>query len=188
SGFEILRASAAIPGFFHPHSVDGQSYVDGGVLMNTPLKCAITAGGTTLHVIYMDPDLENIPIRALHSTIDVMDRILTITSAARVDEDIQSAIWINEGLEIIDRVRRNEQLSSTDAAAFVRVAAQIYNKIGHDPPYKMVTIHRYHPHDDLGGGKLALLNFDRNRIGALIKRGFDDGVKHDCRRSHCVIP
>jgi len=187
-GFEILRGSAAIPGFFHPHRVDGESYVDGGVLMNTPLKCAIVAGATTLHIIYMDPDIDKIPSRALQSTVDTLDRMMAITSAARVGEDIQTAIWINEGLEVIERVNRHETLSDRDAAAFIRVAAQVYEKLKQGSPYKKLTIHRYHPHDDLGGGKLGLLNFDRERIEALIARGFADGVNHDCSLSHCVIP
>jgi predicted acylesterase/phospholipase RssA len=187
-GFEILRGSAAIPGFFHAHLVDGQLYVDGGLLMNTPLKCAILAGATTLHVIYMDPDPKNIPIMELQNTIGVMDRTMAINAAARVDQDIETAAWINEGLEVIERAGRNQALSGADAAAFIRVAGQLYDKIKAGSPYRKVTIHRYHPHDDLGGGTLALLNFDRSRIESLIKRGFEDALKHDCAASHCVIP
>jgi NTE family protein len=187
-GYAILRGSAAIPGVFHPQAISGQRYVDGGLLMNTPLKCAIVAGGATLHVIYLDPDVKNIPIGALQSTIAAMDRTLAITSAAKVDQDIETASWINAGLEVIERTTAGESLSNADMAAFIRVAGQIHERLKAGSPYRKLTIHRYHPHDDLGGGALALLNFDRDRIEALIKRGFADAVNHDCAASHCVLP
>src|SRR6185436_10580210 len=37
-GPRIIMASSAIPGFFTPHEVGAQPYVDGSVLMNTPLN------------------------------------------------------------------------------------------------------------------------------------------------------
>lgn len=187
-GYAILRASAAIPGVFHPTLVAGDQYVDGGLLMNTPLNCAIKAGGTTLHVIYMDPDVNNIPIRALQSTINALDRTLLIASAGKVDQDVETASWINAGLEVIERTTQGQALSNADVVAFIRVAGQIYEKLKAGSPYKKLTIHRYHPHDDLGGGSLGLLNFDRDRIDLLMKRGFDDTVNHDCATSHCVVP
>src|SRR5262249_49114894 len=58
----VIIASAAIPGFFPPVEVGSQAFVDGGVLMNTPLQEAIKAGAGILHVIYLDPKVENIPL------------------------------------------------------------------------------------------------------------------------------
>lgn len=188
SGYDILRGSAAIPGIFRPVRIGSDRYVDGGVLMNTPLKCAIQAGGTTLHVIYMDPDVRNIPIRALESTINAMDRMMLIASAAKVDQDIETAAWINAGLEVVERLAAGGAASAVDVRDFIRVAGQIYERLQAGSPYKKLTIHRYHPHDDLGGGALALLNFDRDQVDGLIKRGFNDAVNHDCRASHCVLP
>jgi len=189
-GYDILRGSAAIPGIFHPVSIGNDRYVDGGVLMNTPLKCAIQAGATTLHVIYMDPDPKNIPIRALESTINTMDRVMLITSATKVDQDIETAAWINAGLEVIERLTGAGAgaVSDTDLRDFIRVAGKIHERLVAGSPYRKLTIHRYHPHDDLGGGSLALLNFDRDQVESLIKRGFTDAVNHDCNVSHCVLP
>jgi len=188
--YDILRGSAAIPGIFHPVSIGSDRYVDGGVLMNTPLKCAIQAGGTTLHVIYMDPDPKNIPIRALASTINTLDRVMLITSAARVDQDIETAAWINAGLEVIEGLTGAGAgaVSDTDLRDFIRVAGKIHERLAAGLPYKKLTIHRYHPHDDLGGGSLALLDFARDQVESLIKRGFTDAVNHDCSASHCVLP
>jgi predicted acylesterase/phospholipase RssA len=187
-GHDIIIGSAAIPGIFRPHEIAGQPYVDGGLVMNTPLACAIEAGARTVHVIYMDPDVKNIPLRTLQSSIDALDRVLLITSASKVGEDIETAAWINEGLEVIERTAKGDSLSNADMRAFVRVANQIYQKIKAGVPYEKVTIHRYHPHDDLGGGTLGLLNFDQDRMVALIKRGFDDALNHDCAESHCILP
>jgi NTE family protein len=188
SGYEIIKASASIPGIFRPQSIAGQQYVDGGVLMNTPLKCAIAAGATTLHVIYMDPDPKNISIQALESAINALDRVLQITSATKVEEDIETAAWINDGLAVIERVAQGEILADSEMQAFIRVANQIYQRLERGSPYKKLTIHRYHPHDDLGGGTLGLLNLDQTRMFALIERGFDDALNHNCARSHCVLP
>src|SRR5262249_20803864 len=55
--------------------------------------------------------------------------------------------------------------------------------------HREVTVHRYHPRDDLGGA-LGFLNFDRERIRHLIERGFADAVTHDCRMGKvdgCVL-
>jgi hypothetical protein len=187
-GFSIIQASASIPGIFLPHTIGNDRYVDGGVLMNTPLNCAIETGATTLHVIYMDPDVQNIPIHSLESTIEVFDRIILITSAAKVNEDVDTARWINEGLELLERAGHDDALSKDDIRAFIRVAARIEERGKAGLPYKKLTIHRYHPHDDLGSGALGLLNFDHDRIRALLERGFEDAINHDCVASHCVLP
>lgn len=187
-GLLVIQASASIPGIFLPNLIEGDLYVDGGVLMNTPLNCAIDAGATTLHVIYMDPDIQNIPLHRLESTIEVFDRIIIITSATKINEDVDTARWINEGLEVMERATLGDDLSDKDVRAFIRVAAQIQKRSQSGTPYKKLTIHRYHPHDDLGGGALGLLDFNRDRMAALIERGFVDAMNHDCPASHCVLP
>jgi len=187
-GFSIIQASASLPGIFLPQDIDGDLYVDGGVLMNTPLNCAIDNGATTLHVIYMDPDVQNIPLHRLASTIEVFERFILITWASKVNEDVDTARWINAGLDLIERAARNGDPPDEDLRPFIRIAARIQQRNKTDVPYKKLTVHRYHPHDDLGGGALGLLNFDRNRIASLIDRGFADAVNHDCIASHCLLP
>jgi predicted acylesterase/phospholipase RssA len=187
-GYQIIMGSTAIPGVFPPHYIAGQPYVDGQLVMSTPLKCAIEAGATTLHVIYLDPDIERIPLRRLQNTLDTMDRALTINFAIKTNEDIDTAAWINEGLEAIERIGKSKAPSDADMRAFIRVASKVEERLREGMPYKKLTIHRYHPHDDLGGGPLGLLNFERDRMRALVERGFDDAVRHDCARSHCILP
>lgn len=57
---ETVRASGAIPGAFSPVTFPsasiGASYVDGGVVNNTPIGLAIDAGATDITVVYLDPE------------------------------------------------------------------------------------------------------------------------------------
>jgi predicted acylesterase/phospholipase RssA len=187
-GYECVLASAAIPGFFPPRYIAGEPYVDGGVVMNTPLRCAIDAGADVLHVIYLDPDIEKLPLKVLQNTYNTLDRTVLIHNATVTNEDIDTAAWINDGLKVIERVERGELASQADAIAFIRVAGRIATKIAEGAPYRKLTIHRYHPHYDPGGGAIGILNFDRDRMRRLIELGFEDTIYHDCDESHCIIP
>jgi predicted acylesterase/phospholipase RssA len=182
-----ILASSAIPGFFNPTLIEGQSYVDGGVLMNTPLNPAIDAGADVLHVIYLDPDVKAIPVEVLQSTLDTLYRMLVIQWADAVNQDIEHALAINRGLEVIRQIARGAEVTDTDARDFLTTASKISRHLGSAPRYRQLTIHRYHPRDDLGG-PLGLLNFERSRTQKLIARGFEDTVHHDCAASHCVLP
>src|SRR5207253_4051185 len=64
-GHRAVMASAAIPGLTRPVDINGAPHVDGGVVMNTPLLPAIKAGADTVHAIYLDPDVQNIPLQRL---------------------------------------------------------------------------------------------------------------------------
>jgi predicted acylesterase/phospholipase RssA len=189
-GPQMIMASAAIPGLFPPVKIGEDLYVDGGTVMNTPLKCALQAGATTMHVVYLDPDVGNIPINRLMNSIDTFDRVFTIMLATKINEDIETAAWINEGLRTIELVTRAgsaSDLSAGDITAFIRVAAQIEARMKEGRPYKKLTIHRYHPKDDLGG-PLGMLDFSEESITRLIARGYEDAVFHDCDQSRCVFP
>lgn len=187
-GYQAILGSAAIPGFFQPQYISGEPYVDGGVVMNTPLKCALQAAATILHVIYLDPDIEKLPLKVLQNTYNTLDRTIVINNATVTNEDIDTAAWINEGLEALERALRGETLSDNDMLDFIRVAGQIEQSFKQGKPYNKLTIHRYHPHHDLGGGGLGILNFNRDRIVGLIERGYSDTVNHDCDESHCILP
>ncbi len=187
-GHQAVLASAAIPGFFPPQYIAGEPYVDGGVVMNTPLKCAIQAGADFLHVIYLDPDIKKLPLKVLQNTYNTMDRTVLINNATVTNEDVATASWINDGLDTIERVRKGEVSSDVDMRNFIRVAAQIQKRIRQGAPYKKLTIHRYHPDYDPGGGGIGTLNFDRKRLAGLIERGVKDTVGHRCDDSRCIVP
>jgi predicted acylesterase/phospholipase RssA len=186
----MIMASAAIPGLFPPVKIGEELYVDGGTVMNTPLKCALQAGATTMHVVYLDPDVGNIPIRRLMNSIDTFDRVFTIMLATKINEDIETAAWINQGLRAMELAAQADsaaELSAGDITAFVRVAAQLEARIREGRAYKKLTIHRYHPKDDLGG-PMGMLDFSEASIVRLIARGYEDAVFHDCDQSKCIFP
>jgi NTE family protein len=186
SGRQMIMASSAIPGFFPPVQIDDHLYVDGGVLMNTPLKPAIGAGAEVLHVTYLDPDIKNIPVARLNNTFDVFERALIVKMADTFNRDVDDALEINQGLQLLDEAESGT-LSETQLKVFVRVASKLRGRLEEGPPYRQLTIHRYHPKADLGGA-LGLLDFDHDRIATLIAVGFNDAVNHDCAESQCVLP
>jgi NTE family protein len=167
-GYEAVRASAAIPGIFQPVTIGDSVYMDGGLIMNTPLKPAIDAGASTLHVLYVDPLVKNMPSTKLSSTMDIFQRSMAISFAAATNRDIETAAQINEGLRA-----GGEKKSARTRPTTAR-------------PWKLLTIHRYNPQHDLGSG-MGILDFRRDSIKALIERGFQDAIRHDCATSGCVI-
>ncbi|HEV3073703.1 MAG TPA: patatin-like phospholipase family protein [Thermoanaerobaculia bacterium] len=160
----VIMASGAIPGFFPPVTFRGQPYVDGGLLMNTPLSPAIHAGADLLFVIYLDPDVRNIPLSGLDTSVTTFQRMFAIATAANFNRDIEMA----------------EQINATLAARAARAGAR-------ERPYRPLTIHRFHP-GDLLGTSLGFLSFERDALAALIERGTSDAMAHDCSAAGCVLP
>jgi NTE family protein len=160
-----LVAATSMPGVVNSVEIEGEPYVDGSVVMNTPLKPAIEAGGDVLHVVYMDPDAQSIPLPRLRNTIDAIYRLLVIGFGSVMNRDIEIATRINRALEeggrhVLQRPERD---------------------------YRKLTIHRYHPREELGGA-FKWLTFNRDHILSLIASGYADAVEHDCVESRCIVP
>jgi predicted acylesterase/phospholipase RssA len=169
TGLNALLASTAIPGIFPSVEIDRDPYVDGGVVMSTPLRPAIQAGATDLHVVYMDPDVQHIPLPRLRNTLNTLYRMLVISFGVTVSRDIRTAAAINR------RLRSGRDAASTGLSGEPR-----------ERRYRPLTVHRYHPTEDLGG-TFRWLEFDRDHIVRLIQRGYEDTRVHDCRANRCVI-
>jgi predicted acylesterase/phospholipase RssA len=185
-GRHAVLASAAIPGIFPAVTISGETYVDGGVLMNTPLEPATRAGADTLHVVVLNPDVRKIPLERISNTLDVMQRLMMIAAAGRIDSDIENARSINQGLEELDRAEGENTPVSADVARFLRAARRIRSRFAFGRQYRPLTIHRYCPEQDLGG-IFGMLGFDRDRIQSMIRRGYDEAASHDCAANKCVL-
>ena len=157
-----IAASSAIPAIFPPVLIDGRPHVDGGVVMNTPLRAAILADAEVIHVVYVDPDAQNIPIGRMENTMDTTERLMVLMMAVIINRDIASARRINEMLARNLEPRGERKM-------------------------RPVKIHRYRPGKDLGG-IYGLLEFSRDRIEALIDEGCSDTAEHDCAACECVLP
>jgi predicted acylesterase/phospholipase RssA len=186
-GPRIIMASSAIPGFFTPHQVGAQPYVDGSVLMNMPLNPAIKAGGDVLHVVYLDPDVSSIPIHYLSNVLSTLYRTQVINWAHTVNESIRVAKGINDALILIRSALRGADGPEVNVKGIFRALVTFGGSLEDLSGYRMLTIHRYHPRDELGG-PLSLLDLRRERIEYLIDRGFRDAVSHNCTTSKCVLP
>ena len=185
-GHLVILASSAFPGV-PPVQIDGQPYADGGYVLDTPLKPAVFAGADTLHVVYMDPDTRNIPLSRMQNTIDTVDRSINIFKAAIFDRDFECANDINTGLTILENPNSATALTFDQRKSLLRFVGRVQNQAGDPMMFRKITVHRYHPTDDLGG-VAGLLNFDQDQITRLIQRGFNDAVEHDCAASACLLP
>jgi len=58
---DSVLASAAIPGIFPPVEVEGETFIDGGVVNNVPISRALTAGMQTVYVLLCGPS-RHIPV------------------------------------------------------------------------------------------------------------------------------
>ncbi|HEX4963476.1 MAG TPA: patatin-like phospholipase family protein [Thermoanaerobaculia bacterium] len=182
-----IRASSAIPGIFPQVQVGAEPYVDGGVLLNTPLMPALDAGADVLHVIYLDPDIATIPLDALNSTVATTYRMQAISWAALVNRDIDRVERINRGLAAFARIQRGEPLGNAEMESLAKGAIMVLGGT-HLRTYRPITIHRYHPREELSSGPLGLLDLERGHIEALIDKGFMDARLHDCVKEKCVLP
>ncbi len=95
---DAVLASAAIPGIFPAVRIGADPYMDGGILMNTPLKPAIDLGADVVHVVALDPSIQNVPPASLPNTLDTIERLLNITNSSRIETDLKLAAAVNRGL------------------------------------------------------------------------------------------
>ncbi|HEY7214963.1 MAG TPA: patatin-like phospholipase family protein [Thermoanaerobaculia bacterium] len=180
-GQQRIEASASIPGLFAPVVIEGVPYVDGGVLLNTPLRPAIRLGAEVLHVIYLDPLVENIPFPQLPNTLDTIYRLYAIGLAANMKNDILTAQEINAALRMV-----REGVEPEEPNRAFRVAHRIVEREREGRPYRWVEVHRYRPTSDLGGGG-GLLDFRQGFIDQLIRLGYQNAVDHDCGAAGCLV-
>jgi NTE family protein len=180
-----IRASAAVPGLLPPALVGSQPYVDGSVLMNAPLAPAIHAGAEILHVVYLDPDVRNIPLDRMPQAFGTFSRMMQIGWAAALKDDIGDAARVNRSLAALARARDELRVDASTASLMLE-AAQV-RPYADGEPMRPLEIRRYSP-SDLLLGELGFLNFDRDRIEALIRRGFQDAIDHDSVQAQDVFP
>jgi NTE family protein len=194
-GHQRIEASASIPGMFPPVAIEGVPYVDGGVLLNTPLRPAIRLGAEVIHVVYLDPLVENIPFPQLPNTIDTLYRLYAISLAANMKNDILTAQEINAALRMVEAGGEPPARGETRGEArgeepppdrAIRVARRIVERERQGQPYKFVEVHRYRPSNDLGAGG-GLLDFRSEFIDRAIRLGYQDAVHHDCGGSGCLV-
>lgn len=182
-GIQAVAASSAVPGIFPPVRIGQDLFVDGGAVENTPLSPAINMGATELHVIYLDPNPQYIPLPAEANTTDTLLRVYYVMLASKINEDIETARWINAGLRALEGFLPDSPDGEKKLRDFIRVANKI---LGTQVPYKILTIHRYFPKEVLGGN-LGMLEFDLANITRMIAEGERVALLHNCTENGCVV-
>lgn len=180
AGLQAILASCAIPVFFPVVELEGHCFVDGGVVLNTPLTPALELGADVLHVIYLDPDVEDIPVDGLQNSMDNLCRTFLIMMAQHVNRDVELAEAFNLVLELSEHAGEFALSAGT-----VHKAAHLLRRLGRGPEQGRITVHRYRPAKVLSA-LTGILKFDRNRLQGLIEQGYRDAVAHDCAAAGCI--
>ena len=183
-GTSVIMGSSAIPGIYPWVEIEGEQYCDGGVIMNTPLKPAVDAGASQLHVIYMNPDASRIPLPPIPNTLDDVARALTIGFGATVNKDIQTAEGVNEAIDFLKGGRALKDVARRDISTVLLAAAGELRARKSEVSHRTLEVHRYHPDSAL---EVGMLSFDRAGLRRLIERGYEDGVGHDCVKNKCLL-
>jgi NTE family protein len=111
---DAILASAAIPAVFPPVEIDGERFIDGGVVNNVPIRRAIDAGATRIVVLLCTPPIytPTTPRRP----VEAMLNALFISIHARFARDMAQ---LPPGIEIIvcsgseDGTREFDDFSTT---------------------------------------------------------------------------
>jgi hypothetical protein len=125
-----------------------------------------------------------VQLRGEPYTIDTMMRVYEIMLASKISEDVETASWINSGLNAIAAYEHGQTISNTRFRDLLRTAGQFMkNSQVH---YKPLTIHRYFPEASLGGD-FGMLNFGVEAIARMIAEGERMASIHDCEESGCLL-
>jgi len=184
-GPQILLASSALPGVFPPVEIQGDPFVDGGLVMNTPLKPAIEAGADTLHIICMDPDMSRVPLPRMPGTSAVFSRSIEINFRTAIVQDIQYATEVNHALAILNDHQPLADHKGHGSPHMLREALKRIIGPSTTRIRRPLTMHLYYP---AGGLNVGWLNFGLDGIARLIRRGREDAISHDCIANRCIFP
>ena len=93
---DAILASAAMPAIFPPVEIDGERYIDGGVVDNVPIQRAIDAGATRIVVLLCSPPV--VTPQPSRRPVEGMVNALLIAIHARFVRDMAH---VPDGVEVI---------------------------------------------------------------------------------------
>jgi NTE family protein len=96
SAVEAVLASAAIPALFPPMAINGDRFIDGGVVNNVPLRRAVDAGATRIVVLLCSPPM--LTPATPRRPVEAMLNALFISIHARFARDMAQ---LPPGVEVI---------------------------------------------------------------------------------------
>ena len=91
---DAVLASSAMPAIFPPVEIDGEKYIDGGVVDNVPIQRAIDAGATRIVVLLcappiFQPPVSRRPVEGMVNALFIAIHSRFVRDMARLPEDVE---------------------------------------------------------------------------------------------------
>jgi NTE family protein len=91
---DAVLASSAMPAIFPPVEIDGERYIDGGVVDNVPIQRAIDAGATRIVVLLcappvFQPPVSRRPVEGMVNALFIAIHARFVRDMARLPEDVE---------------------------------------------------------------------------------------------------
>jgi len=91
---DAVLASSAMPAIFPPVEIDGERYIDGGVVDNVPIQRAIDAGATRIVVLLCSPPLfqppvSKRPVEGMVNALFIAIHARFVRDMAHLPEDVE---------------------------------------------------------------------------------------------------
>jgi predicted acylesterase/phospholipase RssA len=184
AGYQIITAALAIPGAVPRQRIDHEEYVDGAMLMAHPLQPAIEARDReskrrlVLHVIYLDPEFGQGPLRDVHGSFSTVYRLFLLAFSRAVNADIERVKQTNR-----DR-KYQELLEALDPDSEVMRLWGRLNQETKDSPE--IEVHRYRSTRHLRS-ILDIFQASTEQMKRWNEIGYADAQEHDCQKAECVL-
>jgi NTE family protein len=96
---DAVLASAAIPGIFPPVSIDGEMFIDGGVVNNVPVSRAAASGATSIYVLLCGPSRHTPQVakRPIEAVISALFTSVHARFAREVEELGELEVFVFNG-------------------------------------------------------------------------------------------
>ncbi|NLM96341.1 MAG: hypothetical protein GX175_01755, partial [Halanaerobiaceae bacterium] len=167
---EAVIASMAYPAAFPAVNIDGQYYVDGGVLSNTPLKEAILWGARDIFLVFLRPvsmiEGGGTSNKKFNSALEVIDELFDIALNHLMYGDFRNAVRMNKLINLLYRYQNRLP------AGFLNEIRELYglkDKAGK----RIINVRQIAPAEALCPP--GLKGFDQQEaIREIIKRGEQD--------------
>jgi predicted acylesterase/phospholipase RssA len=192
--YRVVAASMAIPGGMSPVAINLEEFVDGAVLMRSPLQPAIKAAKELqnrvgkrrliLHVIYLDPEYS--PPQERKGSFSTVYRTFVLVFSRAVNADIRRAENINRNLQLLDLLREVDPIKTSTEGEDRSEVLELWRRLNKETAHSVeLEIHRYRSAKHLGG-IMDLFQFDMPRVKGLINQGYQDAIDHNCIDAECI--
>lgn len=172
---EAVLASMAFPVAFPAVNIEGDNYIDGGVLSNAPLKEAILWGVRNIYIIFLTPlhivegkDNDNRE-KEEFSALETIEEFIDLASNKLMYGDLERAEQINHLIKLLNRY---EGRLPRD---FSRELSRLFG-LRYGDGKRIIRIEKIAPEEVLEPPGLAGFN-DKDTLRELIAKGERDACK-----------